>query len=346
MEMQNQKRGRSAGIELFRVVLMFGICLLHSIGQNGCPGSWLTYLLRPCVVAFVFISGWFGICFRPSKYIRLYCVGIFCCIVNVAITVAYFGDDPRLESGFWQGVLWMWTKSFWFLHAYAVLMLLAPFVNTALETLVNVNDRRRMVAVLLPALFLVFVWAGLTATPLIRRVIPQSPGVTDYSGFTFIGIYIAGRMFRFLDLENYVRGKYTLIAILSLMVLVGPVKLGNYASPFALALAAILFCWFKNLRIPAVLERVVVWLAPSMFSIYLLHGHKYGNVWLHELNYGRFSHGGGVVVTALIVFATCLTIDVVRRVAYVVVKSRAVKLCQQIDASYDRLIDRISERIR
>lgn len=56
MEMQNQKRGRSAGIELFRVVLMFGICLLHSIGQNGCPGSWLTYLLRPCVVAFVFIS--------------------------------------------------------------------------------------------------------------------------------------------------------------------------------------------------------------------------------------------------------------------------------------------------
>ena len=82
---------RISGIELYRALLMFGICLLHTVSQgNGGVGSAVVCsVLQACVCGFVFISGWFGIRFRPAKLVRLYGVGVFAALVNAGIFYVY-----------------------------------------------------------------------------------------------------------------------------------------------------------------------------------------------------------------------------------------------------------------
>lgn len=54
--------GRNASLELFRLVMMFGICLLHA-QNSGYANRYMTNFLAPCTIGFVFISGWFGVRF-------------------------------------------------------------------------------------------------------------------------------------------------------------------------------------------------------------------------------------------------------------------------------------------
>lgn len=64
---------RNVGIEIYRVSLMFGICVLHSITQGPYNSPLGARLLLWCVTGFVFISGWFGICPVTAVCIFLGC---------------------------------------------------------------------------------------------------------------------------------------------------------------------------------------------------------------------------------------------------------------------------------
>lgn len=51
---------RDGAVELLRVLLVFGICLLHSFGQSAVKCRMGEQVLLWVVDAFVFISGWYG----------------------------------------------------------------------------------------------------------------------------------------------------------------------------------------------------------------------------------------------------------------------------------------------
>ena len=75
---------RNASIELLRIVMMFGIVLLHVCGQGKYRCVWPSNLLCVAVVGFVFISGYFGIRFTLSKFVSLYSLAIFyCCVIPI-----------------------------------------------------------------------------------------------------------------------------------------------------------------------------------------------------------------------------------------------------------------------
>ena len=73
---------RNYGIDLLRLVLMYMVCLLHTLGQGGllqaaAPGSagfallWLLEVLAYCAVdGFAMISG-FTASDRPQKYVKI-----------------------------------------------------------------------------------------------------------------------------------------------------------------------------------------------------------------------------------------------------------------------------------
>ena len=63
---------REASIELLRVLLMFGICFLHSVSAGPLNRAWVANVFMPCVGGFAFISGWFGIRFSARKIMLLY----------------------------------------------------------------------------------------------------------------------------------------------------------------------------------------------------------------------------------------------------------------------------------
>ena len=73
---------RDARIEFFRCMLMFGICLLHTVGNSGHNDYWLSSMLAFCVDGFVLISGYFGIKFSWKKILSLEITSIWCAFLS------------------------------------------------------------------------------------------------------------------------------------------------------------------------------------------------------------------------------------------------------------------------
>ena len=122
---------RNPSIELYRVGLMLGICLLHSISFGLFKCAWVSNILASCVVGFVFISGWFGVKFSWYKLLKLYGIGQYAALV-FGLLSWLVGDVDSFCGGLMLG----WhklTHGFWFLHAYAVMMMFAPLVNALID---------------------------------------------------------------------------------------------------------------------------------------------------------------------------------------------------------------------
>ena len=147
------KSKRNPSIELYRILLMFGICWLHCLCQGAWCGMWPRWVLSACVPGFVFISGYFGVKFSVSKALRLYSVPIY------ASLLAPFVGGAFLHGCYWKEVVRVWHADggFWFVHAYVILTILAPLINKFFENVSVCQGRRELIRVLLPLSFLVFV---------------------------------------------------------------------------------------------------------------------------------------------------------------------------------------------
>ena len=102
------------------------------------------------------------------------------------------------------------------------------------------------------------------------------------------------------------------------------IGLGDYNSPFAVAIAGGVFFMLKGCGIPRWLGCTCKWLGPSMFSIYLIHSH--GQAWGYLRNVEEWVLSAGVPLwlawfaTAAVVFAACVMADMPRRIVCAVLK--------------------------
>ena len=110
-------------------------------------------------------------------------------------------------------------KYHWFLHAYVVMMMLAPIVNFAIETSLKEEKRRCFWMAIVPIFLLVFGWGGLVAMPGIGKFMPSTAGVTAYFGITLFGVYVAARIFRCFDLERKITARVLLVGSILLWLL-------------------------------------------------------------------------------------------------------------------------------
>ena len=287
---------------------MFGICLLHSVMQGGHPCRWLGNLLLPCVCGFVFVSGWFGIRFSMKKILKLYGVGLYAACVCATVPIVQTGDFVLL--GYLELVAKLW-KNFWFLHAYVVMMCFAPAINFVLEKC----GKREAIGLLAPVLGFTFVWSWGMNIPLIGRLFPYTNGLGAFSGFTLLSTYIVARFCRmYLPNPNM---RHTLVC--GLIALVGVLVFGgDYHSPFSVIIAAVAVYWFAKLPLSSsALTRLLDLIAPSLFSVYLLHSHgRVGFPLIESLQSWLLPYmpiGCAYIFTAIAVFSTCIILDVPRR---------------------------------
>ena len=252
---------RNPSIELLRCVLMFGICLVHSAGKSGTDYQWLSYSLLWCVDCFVFISGYYGVRFSFAKVLRLYGLGLFCSLIGAALSV--FLDHER-------ELLVLWRREFcgyWFLHAYVLMMCLAPMADAAVESLIR--DKKRLGVALLGLGLSVFGWGWLSVYNVTKTFIPRTPGLSDYSGFTLLAIYIVARLCNKLNLGMRI-SRLTALSVLLIITGLGVMRICVYNSPFAVLAAVAAFYLAEKTSVPQWLGRTVIFLAPSMFTVYLL----------------------------------------------------------------------------
>lgn len=323
---------RNPSIELLRCLLMYGICLVHCVHRDGTCPYWIENLLLTCVCGFVFISGWFGINFTPSKALKLYGVQ-FACVVTSQVVDSLFAHRAFSLSQIGVGM-----RAYWFGHAYVLMMLFAPCINRAL-------DDRRCAKAILPVLIAIFGWAFSARCPILNHYVPRPDGLSMYSAFTLLGIYVAARLARRLEWDQRLKQKVLLMAVFPLAAVCGGLHLGFYNSPFAVAFSGLLFLLFLKVKCP--LGRFALWLGPSMFSVYFLH---MGSVTLgtgfmmkmadammpYCLDVRFFS----LAIAAFITFVGCIALDLPRRLLVKILDSPLRAVCTWIDDKYVRLVDR------
>lgn len=300
-----RSESRSSSIELFRVVLMFGICLLHSITQAGHCVRGLDNVLLCCVNGFVFISGYFGVKFRIQKVLLLIGVSLYAAFVVYGFSNLVYGTNIP----FWK----TYVSGFWFLWAYIVLMFVAPLINAALE------NRKASEAwkLSLPILFVVFCWSYGCVIPSVKEVLPCPRGFGSLTYSTLGGVYLFARVCRVTKIEERIQTKYIILAWIPLAV-VAWVGFGHYNSPVAMLLAAVSFFLFKRMSVHASVAKVVCALSPSMFAVYILHANGVGYRTLRLIETKIIDVWGlptvvGWVCAATVIFVSCVLIDGLRR---------------------------------
>lgn len=296
---------RNASIELYRILLMYGIVVLHVGGILGPAFCWEKTGLCWCVDGFVFITGWFGVRFSVRKLALLYGTALVSSFMVECLAIA-FGHG--LGANVFAGVV-LHMKGMWFLHAYAVMLCLSPLVNAVVQA----RDWRTLV----PFLALVFGWGLATELPIVHRVVPHPAGIGSFTGLTLLGVYAVARMVRLWDLARLVRTRHLLFALPVLfgLCILGYGWLGQYASPVAVLMAAVVFLLFLRVRVPSVAAPAIQFLGASMFPVYVVHGHpwvfaliKQGGGILNFLPHAAVCFGLGAVV-----FLATLMFDLPRR---------------------------------
>ena len=308
---------RNASIELFRLLLMFGICLLHSAINPGYSRAWFINITCFCVTAFAFISGYYGASFRPSKIVRLVGTGVICALICGR------GNISRA---------WGIYGGYWFLHAYVLMMCLAPLVDGAIS-------RKGAIAVAMPLLVAVFVWGDLPSLPFFGKLnIPVTPGLEAFSGLTLLGAYVAARIYRLYGLER-MRSRW-IVVIIPILVCFAALGMNEYNNIVALLLSAMFFTAFDKIRLPPWMSRVVVVLSPSVFAIYLLHQPEID----FEVGIVRswIDRGCNIYIAyfaaALTVFFLAMAVDLPRRLAERIMRPILVRAYTLIDGCYDSVL--------
>lgn len=295
------------------MALMFGICLLHSITFSQ-GERWLSLwrVLHLCVDGFAFLSGWYGLRFRPAKVVRLYALAIGCGMIVLAAG-HLTGRFPLQWSG--EGLKAVHHACFgpWFLNAYLVLMLLAPLVDGVLAWV----PKRHWPAVVVPPLLLTFGWSFARDTRYLTLLMPRSAGVTSYTGLTLLGVYLLARLWRLGGWDRFLAGRRLWWAI-ALLLLATACGAYCYASPFAALLAGCLFLACRRVTWPAWLMRTAGFWGGSMFAVYLLHCNRLGlslyepleQALMTQLHLPRYA---AYFPATLVIFGACALLDLPRR---------------------------------
>ncbi|MEG2062290.1 MAG: acyltransferase family protein [Kiritimatiellia bacterium] len=325
---------RNSSIELYRVCLMFGICLLHCAYHGGYRQELVVDLLRFCVDGFVFISGYYGLRFAPSKVIRL--MGI----AAVAITIAWVGGVILgiTETLSVKRLIKSLISDNWFLYAYLALMLLAPVVDAAL----NATPTRKLPMILVPFLGLTFVWSYGLTLPIIGSCLPRISGLGSYTFVMMLGVYTVARLCHRFDLGQWLTRRRICCIVPVLLLIVG-MGFGEYDSPFAVSLAMVMFILFSRIQLSRRMGQFVLLLAPSMFAVYLLHDNDTGRFLIREImKWGVEGYGLSPYLAyplcAVPIFVGCVLLDIPRRLIVRWTVPVWKPLLMRIDAVYARIV--------
>lgn len=139
---------RNPNYELLRIIAILLISLMHGIksaygSENpinsfACVG--VNAIGNMGVTVFVLISGYFGIKFRPSKFIQLWGIVLFYSLLVFAAD-CYVYDLPRTLSTkaflvrLYTSLTPITSGTSWFITSYMILFLLAPLINKGIDNI-------------------------------------------------------------------------------------------------------------------------------------------------------------------------------------------------------------------
>lgn len=351
---------RNPSVEFFRCALMFLITLWHCydcgpLSRVSGEGLWSVFFALTFwhVDGFVAISGWYGIRFRWSKVIRLWGIMTFYSAIRIGCqywSTGHVGLSDLSVSGGWFG------------DSYMMLMFVAPLVNVAVDC-AAAKSRWCLLEV-----WLLFV-AGMTLSwlPLTAALSGCNPvGGGGWSFLTIFFVYTTARVLKVLGFHWSRRvglfaamGLFCGVAVLGGatwwyraakgMVNYGSIMMNwtTYNAPHLWFFAIALLAMFEQRVKTDWLGRVSVFLAPSMFSVFLL-SHTCGlagRLYIepeHIMAERWGCHPALIILMAAVgVFVMAIVVDLMRRMVATVLLRGLKPLFDAIDAAWERMLIKV-----
>lgn len=338
-----EKQPRNLGIDLLRLLSMYGIVLLHVLGDSALGAPWMSRsylaawaletLALSAVNLFGLISGYVGVDAgnNPKRLLRLWLQVLFTSLVITVVMGLWRPDLVSLSPSTLLRACFPFTSgTYWYVTAYAGVLLFQPFLNGALEHTDGKTQRTFLFSVLL--------FFGVL--PLLLNNNPY--GLQNgYSMIWLIILYLLGGILRrqeiparlgrarsallFFGGAALALGGKLLVEALGFWRTGTPGNAGAYTafpSP-ALVLAAIGgVCFFAATPAKGIPGKLTAFFAPAALGVYLWHVHPL--TWYHVFSplLPKMSSWGWrrLTVTALgcgaLIFLLCLFLEKLRKLLF------------------------------
>lgn len=268
------KSERNHGIDLLRLILMYMVCVLHTLGRGGVLATcvqgtaaynsyWLIETLSFCAVdGFAIISGYCAVD-RPPRYEKLVNMWFQAFFYSFVVTLlfAISGLAPEWKTAHLiRAALPVTFGQFWYFTAYFALFFLTPILNPYLFSIDKRNAKR---AVLL--LFVLF-----SCMESFGNVFKAELG---YSPIWLMVLYCIGALAKQGEIFEH-KKSLTLIFLWIACIVVtwigwvffGISRLLEYVSPTVLTCGLIMVVLFSRLQMK---RTFLLKLSPFAFAIYL-----------------------------------------------------------------------------
>jgi hypothetical protein len=310
---------RNSSFELLRILCMLGILYMHLLGVIGADMSTGTRGLRIIsdsmfnagVSCFMLISGYFGIRKDIKKLVRLDLMAICYSLAGLVIKYACgetFGIKEILGS-----VFPVISGKYWFLSCYVFIAVLAPFIENALQALGR-EQHKKLIGVLVLLFYLI-------PTVLYFQLLQDNgKGIVNLLAVYIIGRYMGMYQSRTRK-PNRSLGLYYLADLLIVIGLNAGTSLltgttstlwSRDCSILILLAAVILFRLFEGIHVQSTWINSV---AKRVLAVYVLSPFiqtVIGQVVDISSLDGRWFLGLLVLGLAILIFAVCAVVDVVR----------------------------------
>lgn len=328
------KKQRNMGIDLLRLIAMYGIVLIHVLGDSslsapamsGCYiTSWAMYVPALCAVnIYGMISGYVGVNGGTGfkRVLKLW-GQVLATSVIIALIVGAFRPDVMTRGPIMSALFPINESTYWYMTAYIGLLFFRPFLNKALEHTDDGEQKRFLLAVL--------VFFG--ALPLFFKAYPYDLG-NGYSMIWLIVLYLIGGSMAKQGLPEKLSRKQSAILFFFGILLALGGKLGMeylslsrggeagmgdqyaaYTSPGMVLAAMGAVCFFAKTPVKGFWEELIKCFAPASLGVYLWHTHPLSWIYVispHLPKAEALGFKAALIlapVSAGIIFISCLLIE-------------------------------------
>lgn len=336
-------KGRNSSIELLRILAMLMIISLHFWGFCINPsnedmftfGNLFGWLCRGIsyisVNLYVLISAYF-LCksnFKFKKLLSLIIEVLFYSVVIYLLSV-FCGNTTFSWFNCIKAFLPIISSEYWFATIYVGLYILFPFLNLSIKAL-NKKSFNYLIIVLsllfvvIPNFFFFSVWQNFGA---------------GYGIVWFVVLYYIGAYIRLYISQEYIQKHTQVIRLGAIVCLLSPFAakilialiekciwgsvIGSSAfysnnSILIVPASVLTFMVFTTINIKSVrTTNIINFVSKSTFAVYLIHNNKYvkDNLWNYvrpHLNLNSIYIVIQYIVVILIIFISCILIDLIRR---------------------------------
>ncbi len=364
------KCARNHGIDALRVLSMLMVVMLHVLGHGGILDSaqktnyWIAWYLEIaayCAVnCYALISGYVGVYskYKISNLVILWCrVAFYSISLTVAFKLLFLADIRKVD--FLSAFFPVFSKRYWYFSAYAFMFLIIPILNEGLNRL----SKKKMGIILITVVvlttvirpFFIHFWDDVLSlqngySALWLTILYLIGGyIRKYGLFQKINTNRSA-VFFFLYLAVVSATLFSKYAIQLLSKKIGleikvNVILISYPTITILAAAVFLILAFEHIKFPKYLLKLISFLSPLAFSVYLIH--EQTQIKLNFIN-NRFkwvaqlpSYQMIFIIVGIVVgiFAACSLLDLFRHYLF-----KAVKLKERLELLEIKVKKKIADK--